>query len=104
MKTVFTSPGIIDAYKAKSLLDDAGIDCVISNESVSFLAGEVPYAATWPQVDIINESDFERAKEILKNMTPEEITGPSWICSGCKEVHEPQFEICWNCGKEKSFV
>ena len=101
MKTVFTSPSIIDAYKAKSLLEDQGIDCVIANENISFLAGEVPYAATWPQVDVINEFDFNRAKEVLKEMTPSEVKGENWTCSKCAETHEPQFEICWNCGSSK---
>ena len=98
MRTVFTSPSLIDAYKAKSLLEDAGIKCVLANENVSFLAGEVPFAATWPQVDILDEKDFEKAKELLKNMNPEEVEGESWECSKCGEQHEPQFEICWNCG------
>ena len=101
MKTVFTSPSIIEAYKAKSLLDDAGIESVIGNENVSFLAGEVPYAATWPQVDIINEVDFDKAKNVLVEMKPEKVTGEPWVCSKCKETHEPQFEICWNCGSAK---
>ncbi len=101
MITVFTSPSIIDAYKAKSLLDDASVECVIANENVSFLAGEVPYAATWPQVDILDEKDIEKAKEILKEMTPNEVAGEPWLCSKCNESHEPQFEICWNCGNEK---
>ena len=102
MKTVYTSPSLIDAYKAKSLLDDAGIESVLGNENVSFLAGEVPYAATWPQLDIVDESFFEKAREILKEMQPEEVSGDPWKCSGCGEMHEPQFELCWNCGEEKS--
>ena len=101
MITVFTSPSIIDAYKAKSLLDDANIESVIANETVSFLAGEVPYAATWPQVDIVNEEDFEMAKNVLKEMKPNEVAGEPWLCSKCNESHEPQFEICWNCGSAK---
>ena len=101
MRTVFTSPAIIEAYKAKSLLDDAGIACVIANEKVSFLAGEVPFAATWPQVDIMKSSDFDRAKEVLKAMQPEVVAGDSWTCTSCMETHEPQFELCWNCGEDK---
>lgn len=101
MITVFTSPNLIDAYKAKSLLDAQGLECVIANENVSFLAGEVPFAATWPQVDIINDADHEKAKTILQDMTPGEVIGEAWTCRTCTEVHEPQFEVCWKCGGEK---
>ena len=101
MKTVFTSPSLIDAYKARSLLEDENIECVLANENVSFLAGEVPFAATWPQVDILKDEDFEKAKAVLENMTPLETIGDSWTCKACEEVHEPQFEVCWKCGQEK---
>lgn len=101
MITVFTSPSLIDAYKAKSLLDDESIECTIANENVSFLAGEVPFAATWPQVDILNDEEYERAKEVLGSMAPSEVSGESWTCRACQEVHESQFELCWKCGESK---
>ena len=102
MKTVFTSPSIMEAHQAEALLNDAGIKCVINNEILSFIAGEVPVAATWPQVDIFDEADSERALEVISKMkTVEKVVGEKWQCSSCEEVHEPQFTMCWNCGGDK---
>ena len=46
-----------------------------------------------------HDDDFNLAKQIvdqeLKSAKPMQ---PSWTCMKCKEINEPQFKMCWNCG------
>ena len=102
MITVFTSPDIFQAYAAKALLDEAGIECVIHNETVSFLAGAIPHGDTWPQVDIYDEKLFDKAKALIEKLKTTELPpGESWQCKECGEQHASQFDKCWNCGNPK---
>ena len=105
MITAYTSPDIIKVHRAKELLDDAKIECIIQNQTISFLAGEVPFAATWPQVDIVDEKRLEEAKKVLEEMNVETKVLPEedWNCSNCGEGHSGQFDACWKCGAERPF-
>ena len=55
--------GGLDNEMFKSLLEEAGIPCMIRNEYLSVAAGEVPFVP--PELWILNDGDYLRAKGIV---------------------------------------
>ena len=52
----------------------------------------------------VPDADHERAVALLQNLRNEGQNPPrgfSWRCSGCMESNEPQFDVSWNCGRDK---
>ena len=97
-----TSPmnGGLDNEMFKSLLEEAGIPCLIRNEYLSVAAGEVPFIP--PELWILNDGDYPRAKEIVDAYRDAKIeTHDSWVCPACAETIEGQFTSCWKCGWER---
>jgi len=83
----------------KSLLEEAGIPCLIRNEYLSVAAGEVPFIP--PELWIVNDEDYPRAKAIVDAYRNAKIEPrDSWVCPGCGEMIEGQFTACWKCGGE----
>jgi len=37
---------------------------------------------------------IRRSPEYLAKLQP-------WVCPGCKNENEPQFDACWSCGAER---
>ena len=102
MKKVFVSQSLVEVESLKEILEQAGIPNNIKNQTTSMLAGEVPFAEVFPELWVLEDADYERAKELLdgwgKAWTREV---SDWICSGCGEAHGSEFTSCWNCGKER---
>ncbi len=86
----------------KERLEQADIRCMIKNQRSSDLAGEVPFAEVFPELWVLQDQDYDRARQLLEEAP---ILLPSnencWTCVGCGERHEGQFVICWNCGQER---
>ena len=98
MKAVYSSPQLFWVSFYKDILQSNGIDCFVKNEFLSGGAGELPPNECWP-ILLVEDDDFNLAKQIvdqeLKSAKPMQ---PSWTCMKCKEINEPQFKMCWNCG------
>jgi hypothetical protein len=103
MKHVFTATSMsADQEIVKDLLEKAKIPCLIRNEYLSMALGELAPADCCPELWILNDTDYLRAKEIVdawRNATIED-HGP-WFCR-CGETIEGQFTSCWKCGRERS--
>ncbi len=102
MKKVFVSQILVDVEMLKETLERAGIHCTIKNQRASSLAGEIPFVEVFPELWILRDEDYERAKELLEGRPIVGEKGPSWTCSGCGEFHVSDFTACWRCGREKS--
>ena len=63
MKEIYRDQNLMKCTLLKSILEENDIDCIIKNETVSSLAGAVPFTETWPEVWIINDADLEKATE-----------------------------------------
>ena len=102
MKKVYVSQNLIDVEMHKERLEQTGIRCMIKNQRSSGLAGEVPFTEVFPELWVIQDQDYDRARQLLEEGP---ILLPSnencWTCVGCGERHEGQFVICWNCGQER---
>ena len=101
-KAIYSSLKTHEIHHLKNLLETAGIRCSIRNESLSTLAGEVPFVECAMQLILETESDRERALDVVREMlAPRPPAGTPWQCARCRERIEPQFTACWNCGAQK---
>jgi hypothetical protein len=102
MKYVFTANRMSADHEAlKSVLEEAGIPCMIRNENPSTALSELTPADSSPEVWIMNDEDYPRAREIVNDFRNAGVENRgSWICD-CGEAIEGQFTSCWSCGKER---
>ena len=102
MKQVFVSQDLIEVEMYKERLEQAGIRCTIKNQRASGLAGEIPFAEVFPEVWVIDDQDYDRARRVIEDETAALPSHQgSWVCSGCGERHEHQFAACWKCGQDR---
>lgn len=105
MKRLFTATTPIDGANIemlKGLLEESEIRCMIRNEYLSSAMGEVPFLESSPELWILKDEDYLRARTLLETWrtTRIEVTGP-WACAQCGENIEGQFTSCWQCGEER---
>lgn len=96
MKRVFSSFNLQAAHHSRNLLEAEGIRAEVRNEILSSAMGELPPAECQVEVWVLRESDFERAREVLRQ--PRGRSEPPWTCGACGESSEGQFTQCWRCG------
>ena len=101
MKRLYQAKDLIEAQLFRDFLRDHRIESVIFGGFLSGAAGELP-ATQFPEVWVVEELDYERGRELLRQFAGQDETegrerGP-WHCSRCGEEIEPQFDICWKCG------
>jgi hypothetical protein len=99
MKRVFSDADPVISGFVKSLLDSAGIECLIRNHYLGGGVGELPVNECWPEVWVLHDEDEMAACRIIQgalNRRPAD--GQPWVCAACGEGLEGQFIQCWNCG------
>jgi Putative prokaryotic signal transducing protein len=85
----------------RALLAEAGIDCLIRNESLAVAMGEIPVSECFPELWLLNDSDHGRAAAIIAEWRSSDGTAATpWVCPTCGESIEGQFGACWKCGGE----
>ena len=103
MKRLFVSQSLVEVESLKELLGTDDILCTIRNQQGSSLAGEVPFVEVFPELWVVNDADFDRAKELLEEQgSGNEVERPMWVCAGCGEKHVGLFTACWKCGRENN--
>jgi hypothetical protein len=87
----------------KELLASEGIHCLLRNDQLSAAIGEIPFIECNPELWLIDEEAFPRARLLLdawlKYEPPDNLS--DWICSSCGEECERQFNACWACRKQR---
>ena len=92
--TSATSPVTLHHYR--NLLEAEGIATEIKNEHFGSLLGGMPLTET--QLWVVNDLDYDRAKQLIDGTALDESPKASWRCAQCGEDNEGQFAACWNCG------
>lgn len=85
----------------KSMLEEAGIACVIRKELCTTL-GLFSFSAPVPELWILEDAHYAKAKEMAVNwlQSAGEPQKP-WSCPRCQKKNEGQFAVCWKCGTER---
>ena len=96
MKLLYSAPSLLMVRHVKNLLQSYGIVCVLKNENLSGAAGELPPTECWPELWLADNQYYDEAYRLLHR---EEAAQQPWVCCGCGEELEGQFDRCWNCGK-----
>lgn len=85
----------------RDLLGTEGIACLIRNEQLSCAAGEIPFTECYPELWVIDDEIYPRARLLLDNLLSTSHTAAAWHCPGCGEFCEGQFDVCWSCGQTR---
>ena len=84
----------------KDILEREGIACMIRNENLSIAQGEIPFSECSPELWVLDDEHYSKAKEIINGWRESLRTQSAWVCPTCKETIEGQFTSCWKCGYE----
>ena len=102
MQRVFTASDPVLSGLVRSVLEAAGIQCLLRNQYLTGALGELPVNECWPQVWVLSDDDAPRALRLIAETLPRDgATGASWTCPECGERLEPQFRQCWQCGARR---
>ncbi len=86
----------------KELLEREGIACLLRNDQLSSALGEIPFLECLPELWVVDDEVYPRAKLLLENwLNGEEAVAEEWACPSCGEQHEGQFGACWKCGSNR---
>ena len=102
MRKVYTSHNSAIIGHARQVLENHAIPCVVRNDFLLGGAGELPVNETWPELWVVDNRDFDRARALVDGIVaaasePE----PPWRCPSCSEQMEGQFTDCWSCGASR---
>jgi len=105
VKKIYTTDSLVTVQHLKNLLEQEGIPCLVKNDQMFTLRGEVPFTEVWPQLWVMRDEELQQAGEIVA----EHLKGPAadlpqWDCPGCGEKMDGQFTACWHCGGERPRV
>jgi hypothetical protein len=99
MRKIFSSPIVGEIPRLRSMLESAGIDCVLRNEVSAGLSPGVPMPECTPELWIQDDDRLAEALQIKENFQSSvTAVGADWRCPMCGETSEPQFTSCWKCG------
>jgi hypothetical protein len=97
----FTLADRAEAGLLKELLEREGITCLIRNEQLFAALGEIPFLECYPELWVVDDEVWPRAKTLLNNWLKDDEDAVAWVCPSCNEKLEGQFGACWKCGKER---
>jgi hypothetical protein len=101
MKKVYESMNFHKVGFRQSILQEAGIECLIRNEGGAGLAGEIPFTEVYPELWVVEDADEARALELLaaqRDALAAPVDLADWTCAQCGETVPGNFQTCWNCG------
>lgn len=97
--------GFYEGYQADLLRDillREGIECSLRNVQLTAVVGEIPFVECCPELWVIDDEAWPRAKMFIDAWFKKDPVLPSWHCSQCQEPHEGHFGACWHCGTVRS--
>ena len=100
MKRIYSAANLPDAHIIVGLLGQAGIAARVFNENAQGGVGEIPFVHAWPEVWLEEETDSERALELIRGFEQGKDTEGQVACPACGESNPGNFEVCWKCGAQ----
>ena len=84
------------------LLAQEGISTRVFNENAQGAMGEIPFTQAYPEVWVVEDAQFTRARGILNEFESSAPTATLTVCDRCGEQNPGNFELCWQCGEALS--
>lgn len=97
---VFTPWQRGEAWLLRDRLQQEGIAVLLRNEELFSAMGELPFVELRPELWVVDDEILPRAQYLLEAWQ-KTAGGSDWICSGCGERLEGQFDACWKCGARR---
>ena len=104
MKKLTTHASLITINHYRNILASEGIPAEIRNQHLGSIVGDMPFVEVWPELWVVNDLDYDRAKQLIDGTAYDESPSQPWVCSECREKNEGQFGACWNCGAHVDVV
>lgn len=103
MRKVFSSNEIDETTLVRDALVHHGLEATIQNEHSgrSAVPGFRPPAEVW----VSRDDDYEKARRVVVDTIAtlnSKTAAKPWVCSHCEEENAQSFDLCWNCGRDKS--
>ncbi|MDP1558667.1 MAG: DUF2007 domain-containing protein [Nitrosomonas sp.] len=97
MKKVYSANSRIEAQIVLDLLEHAYISARLFNEHAQSGVGEIPFTHAYPEVWVIRDEDYERARAIVYTYEKTPIAPGIILCPNCGEENPRNFQLCWHC-------
>ena len=96
MKRLTQAPNVAIATLWVDLLSQGGVEATVQRAFTSSIAGEIPPDQALPEVWLLDDTEFERARRLLHDLR--NLPDVHWVCGACRVVIDGPFDQCWNCG------
>jgi hypothetical protein len=97
MRKVHTAESLVEIAHLRNVLESEGIACVVRNDRLGGVVGEIPFVECWPELWVRQPGESLRARALIDEALQSVEDGEPWTCPRCGEEVEPQFSQCWNC-------
>jgi hypothetical protein len=98
LRKVHTADSVVEIAHLRNLLEAEGIACIVRNDRLGGVVGEIPFVECWPELWVVETGNYLKAKSIVDEVLRPGPAAAAWLCAGCGETIEGQFDVCWNCG------
>jgi hypothetical protein len=99
MDRLYRATSLAEAHILRDLLEEDGLSACVVNETLSSLAGELPFGAVQPEVWVKDSRDLFMARAVLRDFLQRknETTAADRTCAACGEASPGNFDVCWKC-------
>ena len=98
MRRLYKAASLPDAHLMAGLLEREGVETRVFNENAQSIMGEIPFTHAFPEVWIMDDTQLDKARGLVKNIENARPTTEQVACLRCHEQNPGNFELCWQCG------
>jgi hypothetical protein len=99
MRKVHTAESLVEVAHLRNLLESEGIACIVRNDRLGGVVGEIPFVECWPELWVRESGQELRARGLIDVALRPQAAGRPWDCPSCGEHIEAQFSECWRCAE-----
>jgi hypothetical protein len=97
MRKVHTAESTIEIAHLRNVLESEGIACIVRNDRLGGVVGEIPFVECWPELWIVEHGQELRARGLIEQALRPRPAGQPWVCAACGERIDAAFTECWRC-------